>query len=143
MYLSYYYDKLSKRNGGIKMTKMKKIAAMTAALLICAGNMGYMPESTKSIGSFTANAAEVAAESVEINETNFPDPVFRQHLAKNFDKNTDGRLSDKEIAAVTKIDVYDMGISDLTGIEYFENLAILECMFNKLTTIRAPVQPNG
>ena len=39
------------------MSKMKRFAAITAALLICAGNMGYMPESTKSIGGFTANAA--------------------------------------------------------------------------------------
>ena len=117
------------------MTKMKKIAAMTAALLICAGNMGYMPESTMSIGGFTANAAEVAAEGVKINESYFPDAKFRQYIADNFDKDGDGVLSAEEITAVTEIDVHNKGISDLTGIEYFENLECLDCSLNKLTTL--------
>ncbi len=117
------------------MSKMKKIAAMTAALLISTSTIGYLPQDSIKISNVTANAAEEEISSVEINETNFPDAIFRKYVAEEFDKNTDGRLSDKEIAAVTKIDVYDMGISDLTGIEYFENLAILECMFNKLTTL--------
>ncbi|MBQ6945222.1 MAG: hypothetical protein IJN43_12975 [Ruminococcus sp.] len=83
----------------------------------------------------TTTTAKEEITGLEINETNFPDSIFRQYVAEEFDINGDSVLSDKEIAAVTKIDVYDMGISDLTGIEYFENLAILECMFNKLTTL--------
>lgn len=117
------------------MTKMKKIAAMTAALLICAGNMGYMPESTISIGSFTANAAEVAAESVKINESYFPDAIFRQYIADNFDKDGDGVLSAEEIAAVTEIDVNKMGISSLIGVEYFTELTSLSCDNNQITSI--------
>ena len=117
------------------MTKMKKIAAMTAALLICAGNMGYMPENTISIGGFTANAAEVAAESVEINETNFPDAIFRKYVADNFDKDGDGVLSAEEIAAVTELNIDACGISDLTGIEYFTDLAFLNCNKNNLTAL--------
>ena len=138
MYLSYYYDKISKRNGGIKMTKMKKIAAMTAALLICAGNMGYMPESTISIGGFTANAAEEEITSVEINEANFPDAVFRKYVADNFDKDGDGVLSAEEIKAVTEIILFtfmDSGVSDLSGIEYFTSLTKLYCTANNLTSL--------
>ena len=117
------------------MTKMKKIAAMTAALLICAGNMGYMPESTISIGSFTANAAEVAAESVKINESYFPDAIFRQYIADNFDKDGDGVLSAEEIKTVTEIDVNKMGISSLIGVEYFTELTSLSCDNNLIKII--------
>ena len=117
------------------MSKMKRFAAMTATLLICAGNMGYMPESTKSIGGFTANAAEVAAESVEINETNFPDAIFRKYVADNFDKDDDGVLSAEEIKAVTELNIDACGISDLTGIEYFTDLAFLNCNKNNLTAL--------
>ena len=117
------------------MTKMKKIAAMTAALLICAGNMGYMPESTISIGGFTANAAEVAAESVEINEANFPDANFREFIKENFDTDDDGVLSTEEIAAVTEIYVNKKGISDLSGLKYFIKLRELYCTDNQLTSL--------
>ncbi len=117
------------------MTKMKKIAAMTAALLICAGNMGYMPENTMSIGGFTANAAEVAAEDVEINESYFPDAKFRQYIADNFDKDGDGVLSAEEITAVTEIYVNKKGISDLSGLKYFIKLRALYCTDNQLTSL--------
>ena len=117
------------------MSKMKRFAAMTAALLICAGNMGYMPESTKSIGGFTANAAEVAAESVEINETNFPDAIFRKYVAENFDKDGDGVLSAEEIAKATYISVINSGISDLTGIDNLINLKTLDCNNNNLKNL--------
>ena len=120
---------------------MKRIIAMAAALLICAGNMGYMPESTKSIGGFTANAAEVAAKSVEINEANFPDAKFRQYVAENFDKDDDGALSAEEIEAVTEIKVSNMGISDLTGIEHFTALESLRCEYNNLTSLNVNNNP--
>ena len=117
------------------MSKMKRFAAMTAALLICAGNMGYLPESTISIGGFTANAAEVAAESVEINETNFPDAIFRKYVADNFDKDGDGVLSAEEIAKATHISVINSGISDLTGIDNLINLKTLDCNNNNLKNL--------
>ena len=117
------------------MSKMKKIAAMTAALLICAGNMVYMPESTISIGSFTANAAEVAAEGVKINESYFPDAIFRQYIADNFDKDGDGVLSAEEIANATELNIDACGINNLAGLEYFENLKLLSCSYNNITEL--------
>ena len=118
------------------MKKMKRIAAMTAALLICSGNMGYMPEGTLKIGGFAASAAGVAvAESVEINKTNFPDAVFHEYVAACFDTDKNGILSAEEISAVTTIDVPDKGISDLTGIEHFTALETLSCQNNQLTSL--------
>ncbi len=118
------------------MKKMKRIAAMTVALLICSGVMGYMPEGALKIGDFAANATGKAiAESVEINETNFPDAIFRQYVTENIDKDNDGVLSTEEIITVTNIDVSNKGISDLTGIEYFTNLEDLHCNYNKLKVL--------
>ncbi|MBR6581033.1 MAG: leucine-rich repeat domain-containing protein [Ruminococcus sp.] len=117
------------------MMKMKKIAAMTAALLISASTMGYLPQDSIIISNVTANAAEEEITSVEINETNFPDAIFREYVKENFDTDGDGVLSAEEITAVTEIDVHNKGISDLTGIEYFENLECLDCSLNKLTTL--------
>ncbi|MBR3917187.1 MAG: leucine-rich repeat domain-containing protein [Clostridia bacterium] len=117
------------------MSKMKKIAAMTAALLISASTMGYLPQNSIIISNVTANAAEEEITSVEINETNFPDAIFREYVKSSFDKDGDSVLSAEEIAAVTSIDVNSKGISDLTGIEYFTSLETLWCYDNKLTAI--------
>ena len=63
-----------------------------------------------------ANAAQ--AQDIEINDTNFPNENFRTHV-KQYDTDSDGSLSDKEIAAVTSIDVSTQTITDLKGIEHF------------------------
>ena len=75
---------------------------------------------------------------IAINETNFPDKDFRELLLDkeaNIDRNQDGKLSTWEIALVQDIDVYDMEIADLTGIEYFTELKYLDCAGNHLTSL--------
>ena len=67
--------------------------------------------------------------------TNFPDENFRSYVSTNLDKNGDGWLLPSEIAAVTKIDVYDESISSLKGIEYFTALTDLDCSYNDLTEL--------
>ncbi|MBQ9433780.1 MAG: hypothetical protein IJU26_06145 [Synergistaceae bacterium] len=42
-----------------------------------------------------------ALGDVEINETNFPDSTFRTYVRTNFDKDSDGNLSDTEIRSAT------------------------------------------
>lgn len=63
---------------------------------------------------------------------------FREFLLDkeaNIDRNQDGKLSTGEIALVQDIDVYDMEIADLTGIEYFTELKYLDCAGNHLTSL--------
>ena len=83
-----------------------------------------------------APVAAMASEpqSVEINETNFPDATFRKYV-KDFDKDGNHVLSPQEIAEVTEINVYNKSISDLTGIKYFTALTNLNCNKNKLTSL--------
>ena len=128
------------------MSKMKKIAAMTAALLISASTMGYLPQDSLKISNTTANAAEEEITSVEINETNFPDANFREFIKENFDTDGDGVLSAEEIAAVTSIILSEDGmhgittvVSDLKGIEYFTELETLNCSCNQISYLDVSV----
>ncbi len=77
--------------------------------------------------------AENAA--VAINSKNFPDKVFRAYVKENFDTDGNGKLSKAEINAVTAIDVCDMGIANLKGVERFTNLESLSCKSNKLKSL--------
>ena len=73
--------------------------------------------------------AAYADTGVAIVAQNFPDDNFRTVVA-GFDANSDGTLSDAEIAAVTKIETSGHGIHDMTGIEHFTALEELSCYEN-------------
>ncbi len=76
-----------------------------------------------------------AADDVTIDETNFPDAVFRQYVSDNVDANRNGILSRAELANITQLEVYSKNIKSLTGIEHFTNLTFLFCYDNELTTL--------
>ena len=76
-----------------------------------------------------------------INQRNFPDAKFREWLmSQEFGK--DGVLTDEEIAKVTSIDVSNMGIKSLVGIENFRALAVLNCSENQLMGLNLSNNPN-
>lgn len=75
-------------------------------------------------------AAARKAASVEID-----DPVFKSYCLKNFDTNKDGEISIEEASLVREIDVQQMGIHSLKGIEYFVNVTSLDCRVNQLTQL--------
>ena len=83
--------------------------------------------------------AAFADGGIAIDETSFPDPVFRAYVT-GFDADGDGALSDTEIADVTWIDVSadpnnPGDIASLEGIGYFTALEGLNCEFNRLTAL--------
>ncbi len=73
---------------------------------------------------------------VEINDTNFPDTVFREYVSTKFDSDADGYLSDEETDGATMIVIgtasstNDSGLASLKGIEYFKKLKLLSCYWN-------------
>lgn len=84
-----------------------------------------------------------AAESVAINETNFPDSVFRDYISK-YDIDKDGSLSGEEINDVEEIDLLDQDlygsgpfekISSMKGLEYFSSLKKLVCCGRGITDL--------
>lgn len=70
----------------------------------------------------------------KIDELSFPDERFREYLI-NEPFGRDRVLTEEEIAGITTLDVSDLGISDLKGIEYFTALKKLLCYKNNLTEL--------
>ncbi|MBP5492957.1 MAG: DUF4214 domain-containing protein [Clostridiales bacterium] len=74
-------------------------------------------------------------EPIPINETTFPDKSFRAAVSKQCDKDKSASLSQSEIAEVKSLYLEAKGIQDLTGIDYFTYLEVLECDYNPLDTL--------
>ncbi|MCH7535028.1 MAG: T9SS type A sorting domain-containing protein [Bacteroidetes bacterium] len=70
---------------------------------------------------------------------NIPDANFKAYLVGNSSINTngDGEIQVTEASAFTwgGINVFGLGISDLTGIEAFTSVTYLECHYNSLTSL--------
>ena len=84
---------------------------------------------------FHLKAVQALVPGIAINDTTFPDAVFRGYIAENADTDKDSLLSESEIAGVTGLDVSGMGIQDLRGIGYFTALESLDCSDNELTSL--------
>ena len=65
-------------------------------------------------------------DDVEINEKNFPDPNFRRYLlAQGY--GADSLLTPDELKIITRMEIKNTNISDLTGIKHFTAMTILNC----------------
>ena len=125
--------------------RKKSTRLLSAALAVCmmlsvlpVGAFAAEPGAEEQENGASAQADPVDSEFVEINDTNFPDPVFLQYVKDNIDTEDttgqkDGKLSQAERDAVTEISITNTNCTDLTGIAYFANLKILYCSDNKLT----------
>ena len=135
--------------------RKKSTRLLSAALAVC------MMASTLPVSAFAAepgaeeqeNGASAQADSVDsefvgINNTNFPDSVFRKYVEDNIDKadttsgKKDGKLSKTERDAVTEINIDNQNCTDLTGIAYFANLTTLRCQQNGLKELNLEYNKN-
>lgn len=124
--------------------RKKSTRLLSAALAVCmmlsvlpVGAFAAEPGAEEQENGASAQADPVGSEFVEINSTNFPDQVFRKYVEDNIDKADttglkDGKLSQAERDAVTKINIDKKNCTDLTGIAYFANLTTLSCEYNGL-----------
>ena len=69
-----------------------------------------------------------------INSINFPDTNFRNYLLSQ-SYGSDGLLTAEEIAGITTLYLAYKRIADLTGIEHFTALKVLQCYSNQLTSL--------
>jgi len=77
---------------------------------------------------------------VPIDSEHFPDALFREFIRTRYDSNKDGILDPAEILAVKEIRLYKtdgspMEVEDLSGVEYFPALKVLECPAYELTRL--------
>lgn len=125
--------------------RKKSTRLLSAALAVCmmlsalpVGAFAAEPGAAEPENGASAQADPVGSEFVEINDTNFPDPVFQQYVKDNIDTadttsgQKDGRLSKAERDAVRTISIDNQNCTDLTGIAYFANLTTLRCQHNGL-----------
>jgi len=125
--------------------RKKSTRLLSAALAVCmmlsvlpVGAFAAEPGAEEQENGASAQADPVDSEFVEINDTNFPDPVFQQYVKDNIDTadttsgQKDGKLSKAERDAVTEININNQNCTNLTGIAYFANLKKLYCNDNKL-----------
>lgn len=128
--------------------RKKSTRLLSAALAVCmmlsvlpVGAFAAEPGAEEQKNGASAQADPVGSEFVEINDTNFPDPVFQQYVKDNIDTadttsgQKDGRLSKAERDAVTTISIDNQNCTDLTGIAYFANLTTLSCKQNRLNEL--------
>lgn len=81
------------------------------------------------------NAAEKrVVEDITIDESHFPDPQWREKV-REFDKNSDGILSQSERDAAQVFSFTDKGADSLKGLEYFTELRAFTCYGNNLTSL--------
>ena len=83
----------------------------------------------------TSGVLMVNADGIAIDSTNFPDENWRKFVASEFDKNSDGALSQSEIDAADFIDAGGQGIADFTGIEYFTAMTAFQSYSNPVKAI--------
>ena len=110
-------------------------------------------EAENSVGVSDVSSAPATDEDkiaqgwVKIDKTNFPDEHFRNFVLtgksgdpisdsrKQIDQNGDSWLSPDEIEAVKFLDCAFRQIGDLTGIEHFTALTVLDCTGNQLAKL--------
>ena len=84
---------------------------------------------------FTINNSAFEDNSVLLNETNFPDANFRAYITSITGVAEGGTLNNEVLQSVTSIDVNNINITSLKGIEYFTALTTLYCYHNHLTSL--------
>ena len=87
----------------------------------------FMKKILGAVGAL-AMMCSAAFGDVPINATTFPDAAFRSYVSANFDKNSDGTLSDAEIAEVR--DITTVVPINLSGIDNFTALRSLTCKYS-------------
>ena len=92
-------------------------------------------DASEQVEVIQAGAGLAVVENVASEEV-MPDDVFRAYVLANFDTDGDGVLTMEEAAAVKAMEYTnsDKAIFDLTGIEYFTGLEIVNIISQKYDT---------
>ncbi|MEE3383502.1 MAG: hypothetical protein VZR36_00275 [Prevotella sp.] len=130
---------VEEKKSGVHTTTFSGVTTEMTSITIkftCSGSSNVRLDDIVLKGTKSASAPT----GIAINETNFPDDVFRAWVAENCDKapeggEKDGYLDDEEIAAQVIIGINNKNIEDLKGIEYFTAATMLMCDGNKLQTL--------
>ena len=68
-------------------------------------------------------------------EVEFEDAEFGRYCLEHFDDDGDGRIIGREVRNIREMNVSELGLTSLSGIEAFENLEVLYCSDNELSSL--------
>ena len=111
----------------------KRALAVLASTAMCGSMLLYYPSGT--FEAFRLDLRAQAAVGIALSAENFPDGNFRGYVNDYINRYDDGILTMDEILNVWEMRVKNMGIADLTGVEYFTALTYLFCNGNTLTSL--------
>lgn len=120
------------------MKKKTLMVSLVAALIVSSAILPVSAATTSApVSVSNAEAASGAAVSgdVKLDETNFPDSVFREYLKTNYDKDKNNSLSQDEILAIHEIKLGYSGVTNLKGIEFLTEITYLEVMETGITEL--------
>ena len=98
------------------------------------------PSGSESEEASSETVSAPSDDGIKIDETNFPDSVFRKYVTQKYDLDSNGVLSEYE-ADIRIISVDEMGIQSLQGIEFFPNLERLLFSRNEVSSIDISKNP--
>lgn len=75
------------------------------------------------------------SNQVKVDETNFPDAVFRNFIIGKVDVDPQGFTTQEELDTIEKIDLRGQGITSLKGIEYLTQLSDLYVQDNDIASV--------
>ena len=101
---------------------------------------GYQGEAELPEVRFFLDAGNGKKE-IAIDETRFPNAVFRSHISEQIDRSGNDSLDIVERGNVRVLDISGLGIRDLQGIGYFSELENLDCSDNELTSLDLSKNP--
>ena len=109
--------------------RLLRIITSLAAIILMLAALAIAPDSAMQI-------LAAPAQSVKINEKNFPDPTFRQVISgPAYDRDGNGTLDAEEIGLTINIRCEGMGIGSIQGVEFFTDLQGLWCKDNKIKSM--------
>lgn len=106
------------------------IAGKTITVKVCVTEDGEIDPETQGV--------------IPIDEEHFPDDAFRQYVSSYIDTAEQGFLTQDHCSIISEMRLYDdYGIiSDLTGIEYFSQLSVLEVSGHRIQNFDISGNPN-
>ncbi len=142
-YALFDYKSLTIEKSTVKLTgysqAIKNLTELTLGpgMYIETPSGGNFYSSYKTVRDRYGNTAKTVLfkmTEIEINSTTFPDEKYR-NCVLGLTCGEDGYLTPPEIARETNQYIYNKGIANLKGIEYFTALHELKCYGNQLTTL--------
>ena len=123
--------------------KIKTISMLTLSCLLACTNLNvYAEDVINNSGYQNVDAQQVAEGDIDINETNFPDPNFREYMKDEWDIDNDNKINKSLADNLSYISVSNREIKSLKGIEFFPNLQQILCDSNQIEYLDLSMNPN-